>query len=465
VPACRTETRGPDDVTGVLPPRRRLAAAGALGAAAFCFVTGENLPVGLLPVMSGSLRSSLSATGLLVTVYAVAVVVASAPLTYLTRRVRRRFLLVGLLGVFVAGTLAAAAAPGYGWLMAARVVTALSQAVFWSIAAVAAAGMFPADERGWAVTVALSGGPLAILLGVPAGTWIGQHAGWRVSFVVVSGLGLTVAAVLAVLIPARRPLESHAAAGTDPDALRYGLLVVATLLYVAGTFTAYTYVSAFLTRVSGLPAADVPPVLLLGGLASLAGLGCSGWLLSRHRRAALAVPAVILAASMLGLYVLGTIGPAAAVLQAAESFGVAGFAVSMQARVLVVAPRGTDIASAVWSSAYNLGIAAGPVIGGFVLSGPGLHATPLAGGLLAGMALAVVLSEPLIGTAIRRIGPGASNECLGHIRPCRSVITWRGKKILGSEDEILRQPSSPSFPAPGAMASSPAGWNTNRCRL
>lgn len=263
-------------VTGVLPPRRRLAAAGALGAAAFCYATSENLPVGLLPVMSASLRSSLSATGLLVTVYAAVVVVTSAPLTYLTRNYPRRLLLTGLLGVFVAGTLAAAAAPGYGWLVAARVVTALSHAVFWSIVAVAAAGLFPAGERGRAVAIVASGGTLALLLGVPAGTWIGQHAGWRMSFVAVSGLGLAVAAAVIVLIPARRPSDNHAAAGTHPDALGYGLLVTTTFLAVAGTFCAYTYVSAFLTKVSGLPAGDVPPVLFLGGLASLTGVGCSG---------------------------------------------------------------------------------------------------------------------------------------------------------------------------------------------
>jgi predicted MFS family arabinose efflux permease len=109
---------------------------------------------------------------------------------------------------------------------------------------------------------------------------------------------------------------------------------------------------------------------------------------------------------MFGLYVLGTTGPAAAVLQAVESFGVAGLGISIQARVFVVAPRGTDIASAVFASAYNVGIAAGPVIGGLVLSGPGLRTTPLAGGLLASMALVVVLSQTLIGTAIRRIRPG-----------------------------------------------------------
>jgi DHA1 family inner membrane transport protein len=371
--------------------RRRLVAAGVLGAAAFCYVTGENLPVGLLPVMSASLHSSLSATGLLVTIYALVVVVASAPLTHLTGHVPRRFLLTGLLAIFVIGTLVAAAAPGYRWLLVARVVTALSQAVFWSIVAVTAAGLFPPDQRGRAIGAALAGGPLAIILGVPAGTWIGQHAGWRVPFIGLSGLGLATAAGAVLLIPVSRPSESHAATGTHPDARHYGLLVATTALAVAGTFTAYTYVSPFLTRVSGLSADDVPPVLLLGGLASLAGLTSASLLLSRHPRVAVAGPVGILAASMLGLYVFGTAAPAAAALQAVESFGVAGVAVSMQARVLVVAPRGTDIASAGFSSAYNAGIAAGPVIGGFMLSGPGLRSTALAGGLLASVALTVAL--------------------------------------------------------------------------
>jgi predicted MFS family arabinose efflux permease len=399
-------TREPQSVTGVLPARRRLAAAAALGAAAFCYVTCENLPIGLLPVMSASLRSSLSVTGLLVTIYAVVVVAASAPLTYLTRHVPRRFLLTGLLGIFVAGTLATAVAPDYGWVVAARVVTALSQAVFLSIAVVAAAGLFPAAERGRAVAGVMSGGALAILLGVPAGTWIGQHAGWRMSFAVLSGAGLVMVVAVVALVPARRPSDNHAAAGTEPDALGYGLLVAVTTLAIAGTFTAYTYVSAFLTRVSGLPAGDVPLVLLLCGVASLGGLGCSGLLQRSHPRVTLVAPPAVLAASMLGLYLLGTAGPAAVVLQAAESFGVAFLAVSMQARVLTVAPRSTDVATAVYSSAFNLGTATGPFIGGLVLSGPGLRTTTLAGGLLAGVALTVVLSESLIRRAIRRAGPG-----------------------------------------------------------
>ncbi len=394
---------GAPAVVEVLWARRPLAAVGALAVlcgSAFCFVTGESLPVGLLPVISSSLHTSLSATGLLVTVYALVVVVASAPLTHLTRHVPRRYLLSGLLGVFVVATLGAAAAPGFWWLMAARVVTALSQAVFWSIAPVTAAGLFPPEKRGQAVAGVEIGGPLGFLLALPAGTWLGQQAGWRVPFVVLSGLGLAGIVAVALLVPTTKPSESHAAAGTRPNARRYWMLVATTVLAVAGTFTAYTYVSAFLTKVSGLPAGDVPAVLLLGGLGSLLGVACTALLLSRRPRAATVGPVGLLVVSLLGLYFFGTTGAAAAGLQALESFGVAGVAISMQTRVLVVAPHSTDIATAWYSASYNAGIASGPVIGGLVLSGLGLRSTPLVGGLLAVLALAVVLSEPLAGRGV-----------------------------------------------------------------
>jgi predicted MFS family arabinose efflux permease len=129
----------------------------------------------------------------------------------------------------------------------------------------------------------------------------------------------------------------------------------------------------------------------------LLGVACTALLLSHRPRAAAAGPVGLLVVSLLGLYFFGTTGAAAVGLQALESFGVAGVAISMQTRVLVVAPHSTDIASAWYSASYNAGIASGPVIGGLVLSGLGLRSTPLVGGLLAVLALAVVLSEPLAG--------------------------------------------------------------------
>jgi DHA1 family inner membrane transport protein len=370
-----------------------VAAVAALSGASFCFVTGESLPVGLLPQLSASLRVSLSAVGLLVTIYALVVVAVSAPLTHLTRDVPRRPLLSGLLATFVLANLAASAAPSYGWLIAARVVIALAQALFWSIVAVVAVGLFPPRARGRAVAAVFAGSSMALILGVPAGTLIGQLAGWRLAFVGLSGLGLLDLAALAVLLPSMRSGEGHAAVGTHPDARRYRLTVLTTILCVGGFFTAYTYITAFLTRVSGLPLRAVAPVLLLIGVADAAGIVVTGLLLDRHPTLARVGPVAVLAAALLALFAFGTSGAATIVLEGCAGMGLAGLAIANQSHVLVVAPRRTDIASAWLSASFNVGIAGGPVIGGVVLSTLGLRCTPLVGGMLALLGLAAVLAE------------------------------------------------------------------------
>jgi MFS transporter, DHA1 family, inner membrane transport protein len=380
---------------GIASSLRPVGALAALCAAAFCYVTGESLPIGLLPVLSASLHSSLSATGLLVTIYAMVVVVGSVPLTRLTQRLPRRTLLSSLTGTFAVSTLAGAAAPSYGWLVTMRAITALSQAVFWSAAPAAAAGLFPPARRGQAVAGVLGGGSLAVVLGVPAGTWLGQQAGWRLPFTVLAGLGLAAATATALLIPSTGPGESHAATGPHPDARRYRLLVIATVLAVGGTLAAYTFVSPFLVQVSGLTTGDVAPVLLLGGVASLAAVVCTGLVVNRNLQLATIGPPALLAMSLLGFAAFGTISLVATVLQMVESFAMSGLAISMQTRILIVAPRSTDIASAWFATSYNGGIALGPLIGGLALSGLGLRGTPLVGGILAVAAVSVVLYESL----------------------------------------------------------------------
>jgi DHA1 family inner membrane transport protein len=380
-------------------PVGAVGALAALGGAAFCFVTGESLPVGLLPQLSAGLRVSLSAVGLLVTIYAVVVVAVSAPLTHLSGRFPRRQVMSGLLAIFVLGTLAASAAPSYGWLIAARVVIALAQALFWSIVAVVAVGLFPPRFRGRAVAGTFAGSSIALILGVPAGTFVGQLAGWRLAFVGLSGLGLLDLAALAVLLPSMRSGEGHAAVGTHPDARRYRLTVLTTILCVGGSFTAYTYITAFLTRVSGLPLRAVAPVLLLTGIADAVGIVVTGLLLDRRPTLARVGPVAVLATALLALFAFGTSGVATIVLQACAGIGLSGVAISLQSHVLVVAPRRTDIASAWYSASFNVGIAGGPVIGGLVLSTLGLRSTPLVGGVLALLGLAAVLAESRSGRA------------------------------------------------------------------
>ena len=298
--------------------------------------------------------------------------------------------------MFALATLGAAAAPGYWTLMAARVATALAQAVFWSIAAGGRGRALPPKNRGQAMGGVPASGPLAILLGVPAGTFIGQQAGWRVPFVVLAGLGLAGLVAVVALLPATKPGTGHAAAGSQPNARRYWMGGATMVLAVSASFTAYTYVSAFLTRVAGFPEGDVPAVLLLSGLGSLLGVVGTTFLVTRRARVGALGPICLLVVSLFGLYVFAKTGVAVALLEAVASFGLSSADLLLLTRVLVVAPRSTDIASAWYSTSFNVERHRGrPGARRAHAVAAGLRSTPLVGGLLALGALGLVVSEKL----------------------------------------------------------------------
>ena len=374
-------------------PVAAVAAVGALATAGFCFVTTENLPVGLLPIIGSSLHVSTSAVGLLVTAYAFVVVGVSAPLTHLTQRVPRRLLVSSLLATFIVGSLAAAAAQNYWWLLGARVLTATAQALFWAVSAVTAVGLFPPRLRSKVVTGVMCGGSVAVVLGVPAGTWIGQQGGWRLPFVVLGTMAGASLAAVAFLLPTLDPADSHAAVGDQPSRRRFYLLVVATVLVVGGFTTLYTYISPFLTKVSGLPAHDVAPVLLVGGLASAIGVTSTGMLFDRFSRTLTVCPVVLIAAGLLGMWALQHTVVAAVIMAGLANLGLGCFVVSNQSRVLIVAPGSSDVASAWASASFNVGIGGGALVGSVVVAALSTSQTALVGGLLSGAALVVVLID------------------------------------------------------------------------
>ena len=161
---------------------RAVAALAALTVATLCISTTENLPSGLLPQMSAGLGVSLFAAGQLVTAYALTVLLCTLPLTHVTRRIARRPLLIGLMALFTLANLGSALAPDYGLLLASRIVTALVHALFWAVVTVVAAGLFAPAVRGRVLAVVNGAASFALVAGVPAGTWIGQEAGWRAAF-------------------------------------------------------------------------------------------------------------------------------------------------------------------------------------------------------------------------------------------------------------------------------------------
>lgn len=195
-------------VTTQPAPWQRSAVLVALMLAAFTFNTAENLPVGLLELISKSLRVSVSAVGLLVTGYGVTVAVASVPLAHVMRAVPRRHVLTGLLAALVVSSLVAALATSYSLLLVARLLTALAQALFWAVMGPVAVGLFAPEVRGRVVGALSVAGSFALVLGVPAGTWLGQQNGWPVPVAMLAAPGLVSLMVIAALLPASRRTKS-----------------------------------------------------------------------------------------------------------------------------------------------------------------------------------------------------------------------------------------------------------------
>jgi DHA1 family inner membrane transport protein len=383
----------------MIKPSGALAGPGvvvALAVGAFSYVTIETLPIGLLPLIAEDLRTSPSAVGMLITGYGVTVAAMSVPLTHLARRVPRRTLLTVLLAVFVLTSLLSAAASSYWLLLGARVGTALSQAVFWPVVAPTAANLFAPAVRGRVIATVFAGASLATVLGVPTGTWLGQQAGWRVAFLALSGLGLAALVAVVTLLPNARPGEGHAATGTEPHVLRYRILVVTTTLTITGVFTAYTYTVVFLTEVTGLSPRAVVSVLLVQGVAGMVGLACAGVLADRRPRLLLPASVALLAVALLGLFLAGDAPHAVVGLVALSGFALSGVPTGTQDRILQVAPKSTEMASAWNGAAFNVGIAGGALFGGILLPAYGVRSTALAGGLLMVLALLVLLVEPLV---------------------------------------------------------------------
>ena len=370
--------------------RRPVPALVALTAGTFLYVTTETLPVGLLTPIGSDLGVSAARVGLLVTAYGLVVVIASIPLTYLTRAVPRRVLIATLLAAYVASSLGSALAGSYGTLMATRVVTALGQAVFWSVVVPIAAGLFPAEVRGRALAVLFGGVSVAAVVGVPAGTWVGQHLGWRWSFAMLAAAGaVALVALAATLPPDCRRLVDPAGPGSQPDRRRFSALITMTALATTGSFVFLTYLSPYLTDAIGLSAGLLSVVLLLRGLAGIGGVAVAGPLVDARPRLAIALPVAVQAAALLLL--VHPPGPVAAVvLVALTGYAFAAFTTPLSTRILQTAPIRLDLATSVSSTGVNVGITLGALIGSALLDGgSSVRSTALAGGLLTLAALAL----------------------------------------------------------------------------
>ncbi|MFD6422570.1 MFS transporter, partial [Streptomyces sp. NPDC060198] len=344
-------------------------------------------------------RVPVSAVGLLVTGYGMTVAIVSLPLAHVVRSVPRRHVLTGVLAALVVSSLVAASATSYWLLLAARLLTALGQALFWAVTGPVAVGLFPPGVRGRVVGALSVAGSLALVFGVPAGTWLGRRTDWPVPVAVPAGLGLVSLVTIAFLLPTSRPDEQPAAYGTSPEARRFGIVLTAGALAATGAFTGFTYIVTFLGDVSGFSPGAVNVLLVAFGVACVAGVSLTGALLDRFPHASLSTAVATQAVGMTGLYAAGG-EPAAAVVFLLLMGGALGpVFMTTQNAMLHCAPGRTDVALAANSGTYNAGIAAGAALGALVLSLAGVRGAFLAGGLLTVVAFAVLL----VGQPSRRV--------------------------------------------------------------
>jgi len=376
--------------------RRAVGALVGLAGGTFLYTTAEALPIGLLLPMATDLAVSPSQVGTLITAYGAVVVVASVPLTALVRRVPRRRLLSALLAGFVVSTAITVLTDTFALVLAARLATAATHALFWAVVVPAAAELFRPGLRGRVVATVFAGGNVALVLGVPAGTWLGERTGWRMSFLAVAGLGAVVLVTVAALLPSTRPDQGHAARGATPDARRFWLLVAVAILTTAGAIASYTYVALFVTDVSGFAASSVGAILLARGIASVLGILAVGAVVDRGPWLTLTATVALQSVALLALHTLGHRPAAAVALLALAGLAFAAFTAALGGLVLQVAPGRSDLAAATLSAAVNVGITAGALVSGLALPTHGVRSTVLIGALLGVAALLMALGERLL---------------------------------------------------------------------
>jgi predicted MFS family arabinose efflux permease len=332
---------------------------------------------------------------MLVTLYGLVVVVASIPLTYVTHRLPRRPLLCGLLAIFVVATVATAVSPNYPSLVISRLATALSQALFWAIVLPTAMSLFDPRRRGRVGGVMAAGNALATVLGVPLGTVLGQQSGWRAAFFALSGLGLLALLGALLLLPRIPAPDGPAARGDSPDAVRYILLMTTTTLAVTGAFAAFTFITPFLREITGVSAAVIGPALFVRGLTGVAGAALGGALIDRSPLGAMLLAVVLQTVALLGLYVWGSSTAVTIALIGATGLAFTMLLIAVSVRALDVAPMTHDLANAGTSTAVNVGITAGALIGGLLLPAFGVRSTVLAGAVLSLAATGTAATEIL----------------------------------------------------------------------
>ncbi len=398
-----------------------------LASGTFLMGTTEFVIAGLLPELSTGLGVSTSRAGLLITAFAVGMIIGAPTMALATLRLPQRQTLILALSVFSLGHVVAALSTSFTVVLAARVVTALATGAFWSVGFVVATAAAGPQKATRATGVMIGGLTLANVVGVPIGSFAGQFVGWRGPFWALAALSALAAAFIGRFIPAREE-RATVSLRAEFGALRQGrlwLALSAAVFIMGGVLAAYSYVTPLLTDRAGIPAGTVPFVLIAFGVGALGGT-TTGGRLGEHRPMATTLTAAAATALVLFLMIPLSAGAVTATILV-FLMGLTGFAVNPVVTALAMRFAGDapTLTSALTTSAFNIGVAGGSWIAGTALdSSLGVTGPPLVGAVIATLTLL-----PLIALAVR----GASG---------RSRIVAQGTAPAHApSDEPARTPS------------------------
>ncbi|WP_394201601.1 MFS transporter [Marinagarivorans algicola] len=371
----------------------------ALTLSAFAIGTTEFVIVGLVPTIAVDLGVSLPSAGLLVSLYALGVAIGAPVLTALTGRWNRKSVLLTLMGIFVLGNLLAWQAPSYETLVLARILTGLAHGVFFSIGATIATRLVAKEKEASAIAIMFTGLTVALVTGVPLGTWIGQELGWRATFLIVSILGLVALIGSAILVPSNLKQAAPAKISEQLKVLtqpRLLLVYAMTAVGYGGTFVAFTYLAPILEQVSGFESSSIGLILLVYGVSVAIGNIWGGKLADKI--GPIKALQIIFSALALILFVFTfTAGNQISAVLTVLIWGAFAFGNVPGLQVYVVqlaqkyTPNAVDVASGLNIAAFNVGIAIGSITGGVIVENMELMDTPWIGALI--VVFAIVLTR------------------------------------------------------------------------
>ena len=361
----------------------------AFSLSAFIFNTTEFVPVALLSDIALSFEMETAIVGLMITVYAWMVFLGSLPLMLLTAKVERKKLLLSIFSLFIISHILSVVAWNFWVLLISRIGIALAHAIFWSITASLVIRVAPKDKKQQALGLLALGSSLAMILGLPLGRLIGQSLDWRSSFAVIGIIATLVMLLMWKLLP-HLPSKNAGSLASIPVLMKRPLLVgiyLLVMMIISGHFTTYSYIEPFAIKVSQFAPEIATMMLFIFGLAGVVGSFLFGRLYAKNSRNFIACAMMLVMLPQLLLFPLKHFEIAIFLLVFLWGIGITSLSIALQMRVLQLAPDATDVASAIYSGIYNVGIGAGALFGSIVIHQLGLEYIGLIGGGLGILAL------------------------------------------------------------------------------